>query len=201
MDLPGGPLAAVSQEREGKEILMTQSIRFLMGAVLALGAATASVTLSEWEDGKRIDTTRGRATRTAQQNAAAILEIFGAVERRDERRFNALSKPDVEVVWPPSLPYGGTTRPVDDDRPTWSQTWEPLQPTEREREMDPRVVAASDDEVVVLWRQRGVTAAGDRFDGQVLGLYRLQDGKLARAQMFYFDTVAVAGFLAKAKGE
>jgi uncharacterized protein len=155
MDLPGGPLAAVSRDREGKEILMTRS----------------------------------------------ILEIFDAVERRDDPRFKSLSKPDLEVVWPPSLPYGGTTRAVDGDRPTWAQTWAPLQPTERERKMDPRVVAASDDEVVVLWRQRGVTAAGDRFDGEVLGLYRLHDGKLARAQMFYFDTAAVARFLAKAKGE
>ena len=35
--------------------------------------------------------------------------------------------------------------------------------------MDPRVVAANGDEVVVLWRQRGVSRAGDRFDGEVLG--------------------------------
>jgi len=32
----------------------------------------------------------------------------------------------------------------------------------------------------------------------VLGLYRVRDGKLARAQMFYFDTTALAGFLAYA---
>jgi ketosteroid isomerase-like protein len=51
----------------------------------------------------------------------------------------------------------------------------------------------------VLWRQKGVSAAGDRFDGEVLGLYRLREGKLARAQMFYFDTAAVATFLAKAR--
>jgi ketosteroid isomerase-like protein len=65
--------------------------------------------------------------------------------------------------------------------------------------MDPRVVAASGNEVVVLWQQRGVSPAGDRFDGPVLALYQLRDGKLARAQMFYFDTVGVAGFLAKAR--
>jgi hypothetical protein len=64
--------------------------------------------------------------------------------------------------------------------------------------MDPRVVAASDDEVVVLWQQRGISAAGERFHGEVLGLYRLRDGKLARTQMFYFDTTVVKSFLAKA---
>jgi len=52
--------------------------------------------------------------------------------------------------------------------------------------------------VVVLWQQRGISAAGERFDGEVLGLYRLRDGKLARAQMFYFDTTAVNNFLARA---
>jgi ketosteroid isomerase-like protein len=65
--------------------------------------------------------------------------------------------------------------------------------------MDPRVVAASDQEVVVLWRQRGLSPIGGRFDGPVLGLYQVRDGKLARAQMFYFDTSAVAGFLADAE--
>jgi ketosteroid isomerase-like protein len=64
--------------------------------------------------------------------------------------------------------------------------------------MDPRVVAANEDDVVVQWRQRGVTSAGDRFDGEVLGLYRVRNGKLARAKMFYFDTAAVAAFLEKA---
>jgi len=66
--------------------------------------------------------------------------------------------------------------------------------------MDPRVVAAGDDEVVVLWRQRGINPAGDRFDGPVLGLYQVLEGKLARAQMFYFDTAALVSFLANTRG-
>jgi ketosteroid isomerase-like protein len=66
--------------------------------------------------------------------------------------------------------------------------------------MDPRVVAASDDEVVVLWRQRGVSRAGDRFDSPVLGLYRIREGKLARAEMFYFDSASLANFLGRANG-
>jgi ketosteroid isomerase-like protein len=51
----------------------------------------------------------------------------------------------------------------------------------------------------VLWRQKGVDRAGERFDGPALGLYRVRDGKFARAQMFYFDTVAVVNFLAQAQ--
>jgi hypothetical protein len=52
--------------------------------------------------------------------------------------------------------------------------------------------------VVALWQQRGVTAAGDRFDGPVLGQYGLREGKLVRARMFYFDGVEVVDFLKRA---
>jgi ketosteroid isomerase-like protein len=61
--------------------------------------------------------------------------------------------------------------------------------------MDPRVVASTEDEVVVLWHQRGLSPSGERFDSEVLGLYSVRDGKFARAQLFYFDTAAVMRFL------
>jgi ketosteroid isomerase-like protein len=128
----------------------------------------------------------------ADENIEVMLGIFSAIEVRDFQRLLDLCQPDVEFLWPPSLPYTGG------ERGAWAQTWVPLQPTETERRMDPRVVAVSGDEVVVLWQQRGVSPAGDRFDGPVLALYQLRDRKLARAQMFYFDTVEVASFLAKA---
>ena len=64
--------------------------------------------------------------------------------------------------------------------------------------MEPRIVAATDREVVVLWRQRGLSPNGERLDTPVLGLYQVRAGKLARAQMFYFDPVAVADFLVQA---
>jgi ketosteroid isomerase-like protein len=131
-----------------------------------------------------------------------VLQAFRAVERRDLRALEDLYHREVEFHWPPSLPYGGSTRGREvfhPKRPTWGETWNPLQPTEMERQMDPRVIAASEDEVVVLWRQKGVDRAGERFDGPALGLYRVRDGKFARAQMFYFDTVAVVNFLAQAQ--
>jgi ketosteroid isomerase-like protein len=128
--------------------------------------------------------------RMREKNIEVMHKLFSAVERYDEQQQIALYQRDVEFRWPQSL-YGGS-------RPGWDETWLPLQPTAAERKMDPRIVAASEDRVVVLWHQRGVSPSGDRFDGEVLGLYQLRDGKLARAQMFYFDTAAVAGFLAKA---
>ncbi len=139
------------------------------------------------------------------ENIEVMLEIFRRIEGRSPQRPEperalALFQPDVEFHWPPSLPYGGIVRGLRAEGRTWGETWDPLQPTKAERRLDPRVVAASEDEVVVLWRQRGLSPAGDRFEGEVLGLYRLSKGKLARAQMFYFDTAAVVSFLAKAGG-
>lgn len=129
----------------------------------------------------------------ATENTEVMRGIFSAIEQRDFQRLLDLCQPDVAFLWPPSLPY------ARGERGAWAQTWMPLQPTDAEQRMDPRVVAASEDEVVILWQQRGVSPAGDRFDGPVLGLYRLRDGKLARAQMFYFDTVGLVDFLTKAE--
>jgi ketosteroid isomerase-like protein len=55
--------------------------------------------------------------------------------------------------------------------------------------MDPRVIAANDEEVVVLYRQRAVDSAGERFDEPVLGLYETREGKLARAHMFHLTAL------------
>jgi ketosteroid isomerase-like protein len=128
-----------------------------------------------------------------------VMEAFDAVERRDARRLAQLYHPEVEFHWPLCLPYGGTFRGIaaqqDQYRMTWDQVWDPLQPSEQERRMDPRVVAATEQEVVVLWHQRGRQPAGQRLDMEALGLYGVRDGKFARAQMFYFDTAAVLSFL------
>ncbi len=135
---------------------------------------------------------------SVSRNVEVMREIFAAIERRDAGRFAELAHPDVELHWPPSLPYGGSSRGPEPGGPTWGKTWLPLQPGADERRMDPRVVAASDEEVVVLWRQRGLSHSGERIDSQVLGLYRFRDGRLARGQMFYFDPVGVSDFLAAA---
>ncbi len=135
-----------------------------------------------------------------RSSADVVLAAIDAVERRDAARFVELCDPAAEFHWPPSLPYGGTVRGVgrsERDR-GWAESWGPVQPTGAERRMDPRVVAATDQEVVVLWQQRGLAPRGERFEGEVLGLYQVRDGKLARAQMFYFDPVAAAAFLADA---
>ena len=140
-----------------------------------------------------------------EKNIQVMLKIFNLIETRDPNdQVNTqlgleLLQPEVEFHWPPSLPYGGSSRGTALKRPTWGETWTPLQPTTAERSMDPRVVVAGGDEVVILWHQRGRSSQGERCDSEVLGLYRLRDGKLARAQMFYFDAVGVSEFLQRAQ--
>jgi ketosteroid isomerase-like protein len=163
----------------------------LMGFSSALMAQEKKTRNSEGQNMNNYQENKKQAlSDEAEKNAKVMLELFSAVERYDAQRQFALYQPDVEFHWPPSL-YGG-------EHPSWDETWLPLQPTWAERRTDPRVVAASEDEVVVLWHQRGVSPSGERFDGEVLGYYRLRGGKLARAQMFYFDSAAAASFLARA---
>jgi uncharacterized protein len=136
-----------------------------------------------------------------------VLRTFRAVEQRDAEELFSLYHRDVEFHDPPSLPYGGSFRGKEHLRAqferapeeTWLGTWGPLQPTEAERSMSPRVVAANAAEVVVLYRQRAVDPAGDRLDAPVLGLYEVREGKFARAQMFHFDTAALVDFLTRAE--
>jgi len=135
------------------------------------------------------------------ENVDVVLQAFGAVERRDAEALVAVYHPEVEFHDAPSLPYGGSQlgrEAVAEHGPAWAKTWDPVQ-TEAERKMDPRVIAASGEEVVVLYRQRGITLAGERFDNPVLGLYRVREGKLQRAQMFHFDTAAILDFLVRAR--
>ena len=141
---------------------------------------------------------------TVQDNIRLVLESLRAVEQRDGQRLVELYHPDVEFHDAPSLPYGGVVsgKPAMETHMyaarSWAGTWIPLQPTDAERRMDPRVVAANEREVVVLYRHRAVGAEGERLDSPVLGLYELRDGKLVRAQMFHYDTAALVGFLARA---
>ncbi len=124
---------------------------------------------------------------TRPASAGIVMAAFAAVEERDERRLAELYHPKVEFHWPPSLPYGGSIHGAAalqaGDRTGFDQIWDPLQPTRHERRMDPRVVAATDQEVVVLWHQRGLTPAGQRLDMETLGLYGVRDGKFARANV------------------
>lgn len=138
-----------------------------------------------------------------QSNVEVVLALFRAVEERDREALLGLYHDNVEFHDAASLPYGGSVRGKAAIRAqleaapetTWLGTWGPLQPTEAERRMDPRVIAAEGDQVAVLYTQRALSPDGERFEAPVVGLYEVRDGKFARAQMFHYDTAALLAFL------
>jgi ketosteroid isomerase-like protein len=135
---------------------------------------------------------------TGTPNVDTVMAVFTAVEQRDDGALARACQPDVEFCWPPSLPYGGSVRGRARRGEGWAAYWDRLQPTADLRRLHPRVIAAAGDEVVVLWRQRGLAPSGDSLDSEVLGLYHVNEGKLARGQMFHFDPASVSAFLARA---
>jgi ketosteroid isomerase-like protein len=133
-------------------------------------------------------------------SAELLMRMFRAVEQRDAEELFRLYHPEIEFHEPSSLPFGGSYRgreAVMEHASAWRRTWEPLQ-TEAERGMEPRIVATADGVVVALWRQKALSPTGERLDSPVLALYRFRDGRLVYAQMFHFDTVAVASFVRSA---
>jgi ketosteroid isomerase-like protein len=129
-----------------------------------------------------------------------VLQVFRSVEERNPQLAAEVYHDDLEFHWPRPLPYAGSSYGLKasmERRPGWAETWDRFQ-SESDRGLGARVVASSDNEVVVLWHQRGRDRAGRELDTPVLGLYQVRHGKLARAQMFYFDPLAAAEFLAQA---
>ncbi len=68
---------------------------------------------------------------SVEKNRKLLLSVFNAIEQRNDQRFSELLHSDFEIHWPPSLPYG------EGKSKTWTETWDPFQPTELERRMDP----------------------------------------------------------------
>jgi ketosteroid isomerase-like protein len=137
-------------------------------------------------------------------NEKLVLDMIRAVEERDEGRILEIYDQDVEFHWPPSLPgFGGTWRgrEVLDMNTAFTDAWDPLQPTEEARQSHARVVASNDEEVVVQYHQRCTDQSGRTCDSEVLAIYRVENGKVTRLQMFYFEPEKIADFLTAAANE
>lgn len=68
--------------------------------------------------------------------------MIRAVEDRDGERLLEIYDPDVEFVWPPELPYGGTDRrnEVVEMSEAFTAAWGPVQRSDKTRRFDPRVL-------------------------------------------------------------
>jgi ketosteroid isomerase-like protein len=127
-----------------------------------------------------------------------VMDALRAVEERQPGRLAALYHPEIEFNWPPGLPYSGrfTGRAIEEMTQRFAATWVPLQPTEETRRMRPRILAKGDNgRVVVNYLWMGMDTKGQRFETEVLADYQVRDGRLARAQMFYYDLPGMIDFL------
>lgn len=139
-------------------------------------------------------------------DAQVILDTIQAIEERDVEHLFSLFHEDVQITDAPSLPYGGTVSGRETLREqmerspeeTWLGTWGPLQPTEDDRRMDPRVIASEDGKVTVQYKLRALSPTGERFESEVIALYEVRDEKFAKARMFHYDTAALLAFLQRA---
>jgi ketosteroid isomerase-like protein len=137
----------------------------------------------------------------SQENVATIRRLFRGVEERDLEAYIAAGHPEIVIREPGSLPYGGEYHGLEGMRrhaARWMRTWAALQPGD-ERKLDAAFIDAG-DHVISCWRLRARTPDGDEtLDVPMVGIYKLRDGKLLEAQMFYSDTTEVLRFLEVAR--
>ena len=136
----------------------------------------------------------------SRESEDVVLAVLRAVETRDLERLPGMYHPEIEFRWQPALPWGGTYKGVEVGpmSQAFAAIWAPLQPTERERRMDARVVASDGPDVIVNYCWRARDAAGRDFETETLAHYRVREGKLVGAQMFYFDLSGMLAFLSAA---
>lgn len=137
----------------------------------------------------------------SRESEDVVLAVLRAVETRDIERLPTMYHPEIEFRWQPALPWGGVYKGFGEVGPmseAFAAIWGPLQPTDRERRMDPRIVASDGPDVVVNYCWRARDAEGRAFETETLAHYRVREGKLAGAQMFYYDLAGLLDFLAGA---
>ena len=135
-------------------------------------------------------------------NEEVALATIRAVEQRDLETLHALYDPEVTFHWQPGLPYSGDFSGPDMAGMTamFSAVWGPLQPDEETRRMDPRVLASNDDLVVIEYTWRARRPDGASFETPTLAKYRIANGRLIEAQMYYYDLPGLIEFVGASRG-
>ena len=135
-------------------------------------------------------------------NETVALATIKAVEERDLETLHALYHPDVTFHWQPGLPYSGdfSGPGMAEMTAIFSGVWGPLQPDEETRRMHPRVVASNGELVVIEYTWRARRPDGATFETETVAKYRITDGRLIEARMFYYDLAGLIEFIGAARG-
>jgi len=137
----------------------------------------------------------------SQENVELVRRLFKAVEERDLAGVLAAYDPKIVIREAESLPYGGVYDGLAGAKlhaGKYALTWGPFQ-TSAEQVTD-AVFLDAGDHVVVLWRQKGLSAhSGQRLDLPAVSVYKLHSGKIVESQMYQADTSAILRFLESKK--
>ncbi len=135
-------------------------------------------------------------------NQEIALRAIRCVEQRDLEGLREIYHPDVTFHWQPGLPYSGdfSGPGIASMSETFARIWTPLQPDDATRRMDARVLAAKDDLVIVEYTWRARRPDGAIFETETVAEYRIKDGRLFDARMFYFDLCGLIGFIDDDRG-
>ncbi len=144
-----------------------------------------------------------------QDNLATVRAMFAAVAARGdptqaaERWAAYVSRYDENAVIheAPSLPYGGEYTGISGiaaHAQGYGAAWGPVQDSALQ-DLEP-IFIAENDQVIVLWRQRGLNAqSGEQFDMPATSVYKMKNGRVLESRMFHFDVSSVRDFLHRAQ--
>ena len=125
-------------------------------------------------------------------NVDVIQGLWDAFGKGDLDRAVAGIADDGEVVFPESLPWGGTHRGPEGFRDALGALFAAFDNFSVKPE---KILGADDDHVTVIARATGRGKGGKPFEGRIAWIYQLRDGKVIRAEAFP-DTAAVLAALA-----
>jgi uncharacterized protein len=136
------------------------------------------------------------------ENVETVCRLFEAVEARDLAGTLAKYDPDIVIREASFLPYGGTYHGHEGAQRHargFVSAWDKSQQG-KEKRLDP-VYLDGGDRIVVLYRLKGLAAeSGRKINVPVVGTYRVRNGKVVEAQMFYSDTAEITQFMAETVG-
>ncbi len=121
----------------------------------------------------------------SQANKKIAQDFLAALLRGDREGMRPYLHPELEVLEPASLPYGGVWKGPEGifamSEKVFS-VWKDCQVTVRD-------MLADGDKVVGLYEMRGVgRSSGIPFTVHITEVMRVQDGRIREIEVFYFDT-------------
>jgi uncharacterized protein len=121
-----------------------------------------------------------------RDNVELIESLWDAFRRGDLDKVADGVADEGEIVFPESVPWGGTYRGPEGTREAFERLGSYFAEFKAKPEM---ILGADDDHVAVVVTATG-RGKGGRLDARVIWLYRLRDGKVIRGEAFP-DTAAV----------